>query len=273
MDEAFSNELENEIINIGTRTALKLIELGADPLTLYIFYCITAKRQSIALHKRIVTIKATEDYCMQGLNWGTQRFRATKKILIDSELIEAIVKKNDLNQVIGHYVKIKYIPLGARGTETHPLANSTGGASLPQILLTNILNTDNIKNIKKEPSDSGNTESPLVLSIVRTDSSHSALLPLTDLERWEMATELNVPLWVVKEVDKNFWEYIEEPKNRKKYKTSYKTIRKWIQMGLSKGSYSNNNEVEVMLLQSQHPDAIREIEELKEYARKEKIVE
>lgn len=269
MEEEFSNELENEIINIGTRTALKLIELGADALTLYTFYCITSKRQSIALKKRIVTVKATEDYCMQGLNWGTQRFRNAKKELMESKLIEAIVKRNEANQVEGHYVKVKYIPLGASGTETHPLAKSTGGASLPQILLTNILNTDN--NTKSSNFDSDSL--PIGSSSLPSQDAKNSILPLTDLEKWEMATEMNVPLWVVNEASSNFWEYIEDPKNRKKYKTSYKTIKRWIQMGLEKGKYKNNNEVEVLLLQSQHPDIIAQTRKLKELAKKERLVE
>ena len=135
---------------------------------------------------------------------------------------------------------------------------------------TNTENTTDINIIKN------NNKEPIVISIVEDSSlqdSKHAIVPLTALEQWQMATELNVPLWVVKEVTSSFFEYIEELKNKKKYKTSYKTIRKWIQMGLSKGSYSYNNEVEVMLLQSQHPDSLRELEELKEYARKEKIVE
>lgn len=104
-------------------------------------------------------------------------------------------------------------------------------------------------------------------------SSHNSIVQLTDLEMWEMATEFNIPLWVIKEVDKSFWEYIEEPKNRKKYKTSYKTIRRWVQMALTKGSYRENNEVEKMQLQSQHPDRVKEYQAMKEFARKEKIIE
>lgn len=103
-------------------------------------------------------------------------------------------------------------------------------------------------------------------------NSKTSIAPLTDLELWELATEMDVPLWVVKETSDNFWEYIEVPKNRKKYKTSYKTIKRWIQRGLELGKYQHNNEVEVMFLQSQHPDKLAEYKQIKEQALKEGLI-
>lgn len=128
-------------------------------------------------------------------------------------------------------------------------------------------------NILLHKENSSSESLPIGESVSVPQDAKNFILPLTALEKWEMATELNVPLWVVQEADGNFWEYIEEPKNRKKYKTSYKTIRRWVQMGLEKGKYRNNNEVEVMLLQSQHPALIEQAKNLKELAKKERLVE
>lgn len=93
-------------------------------------------------------------------------------------------------------------------------------------------------------------------------SSKNAILPLTDLEKWEMAKELDVPLWVIKQTDKNFWNYIELPKNKKKYKTSYRTIKHWVEMGVQRGDFNNCNEVEKLELDSQHPERLAKVKEV-----------
>lgn len=122
-------------------------------------------------------------------------------------------------------------------------------------------------NINKEKE-----ETPVTLLLGPLNSRNS-ISQLSDLDRWNMANELEVPLWVVKEVEKNFWDYIEEPKNRKKYKTTYLTVKRWIKMALDKGKYQHNNEVEVMLLQSQHPNMVSRMRAAREFAEKEKLVE
>jgi hypothetical protein len=96
---------------------------------------------------------------------------------------------------------------------------------------------------------------------------------MSDLDKWELARDLNVPLWLVNQVEKNFWEYIEDPKKRKKYKTTYFTVRKWINMGIDNGKYQHNNEVEAMMLQSQHPDMKKRLEEAKKIAEEKGLVE
>uniref|UniRef100_A0A6M3IIH0 Uncharacterized protein n=1 Tax=viral metagenome TaxID=1070528 RepID=A0A6M3IIH0_9ZZZZ len=279
------DDFEDKVIILPTDIALKAMRIGSDAFTLYCFYCVTSKQQSISQKKRIVTVKANQTYVMNGLGWGEARLHTAKKLLIDNNLVQNIIKKGKDGKIIGYYIQVNYIPQEPVPTENLLVGGSSTGAGPVQVQPsvntdTNILNTVNYKNEKKEKTNNRDNEDfPLIVSLVGSSSkqdsenSHYRILPLSELEKWEMATELNVPLWVVKEVDKSFWEYIEEPKNRKKYKTSYKTIRKWIQMGLSRGSYKENNEVEVMLLQSQHPDKIKEIQEMKEYARKEKIVE
>lgn len=137
-------------------------------------------------------------------------------------------------------------------------------------ILTNRSNINIINNKKellekKEKQEISLEESSSDLDssdIEQKISSKTSIVPLTDLERWEMATELDVPLHIVKMTDRNFWNYIEDPKNRKKYKTSYKVIKRWIQMKLDRGEYENCNEVEKLELQSQHPDRLKEVQEV-----------
>lgn len=104
-------------------------------------------------------------------------------------------------------------------------------------------------------------------------TSMNSVMPLTSTDRWNMAKKLDVPLWVVKKTEQNFWDYVENPKNLKKYTTSYRTIYKWIRMGLEKGQIQNMNEVERMDLEGEHPDVIAKNERLLNWAKEEKIIE
>lgn len=124
--------------------------------------------------------------------------------------------------------------------EQGPSANEPGGPS------SNELHNNN-KNKKEEVEEERDESNKEKLT------SKNSIVPLSDLERWEMAKELDVPLWVIQECDKQFWDYIEDPKNRKKYKTSYKTIHKWVRRKLSLGEYQNCNEVEKLQLEYLHP--------------------
>jgi phosphoribulokinase len=99
-------------------------------------------------------------------------------------------------------------------------------------------------------------------------------MPMTALEQWEMAKALDVPLWIVKQTEKNFWDYIETPKGKAKhYKTTYKTVKKWIEMKLQKGEFQHCNETEKLQLDMQHPDLVKKQQELIKWAKEQKIVE
>lgn len=152
MDESLPvnvlNPFEDEVINIGTRTALKLLSLGSDELALYSFYCITAKRQSITLQRRVTTIKATEAYCLNGLKWGQLRFRTTKKRLIDEGLVKNIIKKDEKSgKVLGYYIQINYVPIETSRVKNQSVDDPAGGqlhgwnGDTPNTDTSNILNT------------------------------------------------------------------------------------------------------------------------------------
>ena len=129
--------------------------------------------------------------------------------------------------------------------------------------------------IKKDINTSviGSTPPPPIAESPLLQNSKHALVPLTDLEKWEMAKEMDVPLWIVKQTDENFWRYIEEPKNKAKYKTSYRTIQTWIRFKVQKGEFKNCSETEKLQLDMQHPDKVKEAQDVFNWAREEKLVE
>lgn len=96
--------LEDQLTIVSTQTLHDLFqeENGADALALYMFYYYTAKWQ------KTNSVFATKDYCMKGLHWGSQRFINAKRLLIDLELVEEVVKR-DGGKVIGWYVQLKYV--------------------------------------------------------------------------------------------------------------------------------------------------------------------
>lgn len=105
-------------------------------------------------------------------------------------------------------------------------------------------------------------------------SSKTSVIPMTALERWEMAKDLDVPLLIVRQTEKNFWDYIETPKGKSKnYKTTYKTVKKWIEMKLQKGEFQHCNETEKLQLDIQHPDIIKQRDEAFAWARENKLTE
>lgn len=99
-------------------------------------------------------------------------------------------------------------------------------------------------------------------------NSKNSILPLTDLDRWELATSLHTQLDVVRKTEAAFWDYIEDPRKRKKYKTSYLTIKQWVRRRLEEGTATENNEIEAMLLENQHPDMQAKIKWASEQAQK-----
>ena len=94
-------------------------EKFSDLLALYVFYYYTAKWQQTNRPK------ATTSYTANGLNWSEIRVRQTKQILIDLKLIKNVVTKNELNQVTGHYIYVRFI-WSNEHTEKPPVKNPIG---------------------------------------------------------------------------------------------------------------------------------------------------
>lgn len=161
--------------------------------------------------------------------------------------------------------------LPTQDTESNSLIQNDGRQKLHTIHInTNTLNikdkplTGNGITVNSKPL----TDNPHTTPIDTPDSKH-AIVPLTQMDKYTMAKELGVAFPVVVETEKRFWEYIEEPKNRKKYKTSYKTIRKWIEMKLEKGELSPANEVEILDIERHHPDEVAKLQKALEILKKQ----
>ncbi len=92
-------------------------------------------------------------------------------------------------------------------------------------------------------------------------NAHNSISPLTTNDRFVLACILNVPLDIVKQIEEEFWIYIENPRNRKKYKTSYFTIKNWVRMKIKQGKIQNCTDTEKEMLATQDPATIELIKE------------
>lgn len=98
-------------------------------------------------------------------------------------------------------------------------------------------------------------------------NAHNSILPLTDWDRWKMAVVLDVPLEIIRRTEKNFWEYVKDPNKRRKYKTSYLTIKKWIAMDLKRGIIQNCSETDRLKLATEDPNTQKLIQETFEFGK------
>lgn len=269
MEEMILNDFDAQVLNLNTLTVVRLIKLGADPLTLYIFYTITAKRQSIALHKHIATIKATESYCMQGLGWGSHRFREAKKTLLNEKLISNIVKKDGKGHVAGYYIQVNYLkqnPVGSLSTEW---AVQRVDNDPPNTDNKNI-NTDNKKENTIENNNSLSTSPTSMVDQLKT--SKNSITKMTYPEVYEMAKDLDIQPEDVQTRQAAFFDYIQDPKNARKYKTVYYTVKNWVRRDISTGNISENDEMGKLVLESKSPEELEKKKQLREFAEKNDLV-
>ncbi len=101
--------------------------------------------------------------------------------------------------------------------------------------------------------------------------SRCGLFPCTDLEKWEIANSLKIPLPFVKEKHEIMWEMIEAGVFQKKYKndkTLFLTLKNWLRMDVSRGRIQVlENEFDLMDLADAHPDKVKEWQEVKRRAK------
>lgn len=97
--------LEDQLIIITKQTLDLFLQQDnpADLIGLYTFYYYTAKWQ------RTNQIRCTTSYAANGLHMGEQKIRGLKKQLIELGLIEDVAVRNDMNQIEGHYIRMKYL--------------------------------------------------------------------------------------------------------------------------------------------------------------------
>lgn len=104
-------------------------------IALYCFYYYTAKWQ------KTNQPKVTNGYVTKKLQWGIPKIIKTKTKLIELNLIENVVTRNEKNQISGHYIKVNFIWSNEKATlcNSHTVENEN----------TNALST-NSKNIYRE---------------------------------------------------------------------------------------------------------------------------
>lgn len=104
----FENVLEREIIVVTTTTLVRLFEMDPNAVLLYTFYLKTAKLQANQIGYTN-KIKATADYCMKGLHWGSRKYQRVKETLRANGFITDIIRKDAKGLVTGHYVELNFL--------------------------------------------------------------------------------------------------------------------------------------------------------------------
>jgi len=92
------------VININ-KTTMDIIlqqEKSDQLMALYLFYAYVSAWQDTK------KIHATTGYTAKGLKWSIQKVQRVKKRLLELELIEDIVKRNN-KHITGHYIRVKYL--------------------------------------------------------------------------------------------------------------------------------------------------------------------
>jgi hypothetical protein len=137
----------DNILAVNKITLEKILELDSpcDVLALYIFY------SNVARWQKTNQVKATSDFCMNGLKIGRDRFSAAKKALLELNLIEEVVTKDDSGRVKGHYIKINYLCRKSTLCNSHTLESPHCGDTPYKCLNTynEMLEDKNINASKK----------------------------------------------------------------------------------------------------------------------------
>jgi hypothetical protein len=159
------NELTQKIALLDMAIVTALLSAGeGDAFALYSFYCAASSKQSTD------SVKATEEYCKRGLNWGTARYRKAKKVLADRGIIRQIIRKDEAGKVRGYYIKIcSYL---ASQSSDFPLVDKT----TPNALDINNINayTAPDKKLSGPMRKKGKT--------IHTSLSYLTSLPLKDID-------------------------------------------------------------------------------------------
>lgn len=203
--------LEEQITVVSTSTLHEIFKTkyGADAIALYMFYYYTAKWQ------KTNQPRATNNFCMKGLNWGKARFKRAKKILRDCDLIEDISIKDKEGKISGWYIKIKYLwgNEAIKKIKPTPPENPSGGKQP-----TNALSNNKNKCLKENNIN----EQEKKLSIKK----YSSIKDLTEKDYIEIAEKYKIPLAFVK-LQREKMENWLEAKGRR-YKNYKRALMNWV---------------------------------------------
>lgn len=131
--------IEDEIVLLTTRTLHDLFRFkknGADAVSLYCFYYYTAKWQ------KTNQIKATDQFCINGLGWGRDKLIRAKKILEHTNLVQKIMKREN-GKINGWYIKLNYIWTTKKAEEVESiLIKKECDSNVKKIIVEEIKNTE-----------------------------------------------------------------------------------------------------------------------------------
>lgn len=157
--------LDNDIIFMSMRKYEFFMSngsLGRDAKSLYEHYMYTARRQ------KTNSVKANNVYCINGLDMSKERLQKAKRFLIDSGLVNPIVRRDESGKITGHYVEIsccgyetfKQSAGITTRSENQQVALPSGGKTATNALTNNInalTNKENaLTNKEKESVDNDN---------------------------------------------------------------------------------------------------------------------
>jgi hypothetical protein len=276
------SSLDQEIIVVTVTTLTRLYAIDPDMVSLYIFYCYTAKKQSQVIGYTN-KIKASSDYCRKGLHWGSNKFHRVKKLLVQHGFIEDIIRRDRLNEVEGHYIQINFLlnPYKDDNPSYNPLPSFEGTRYFPHFQRVGNEGTNadeesrNAEEEKKKTPRNLNSLSRGKKPIEHISYSNiigqnqpntigntpTSLSPLSFDKLYEVAQKKNVPLATVERLHETILNHIE---NGNKYKTKsvLLTLYTWINNGLSRGDIQTMSEEERMIFDMRSPSRLKKREAL-----------
>jgi len=99
-----------------------LREYGSDALSLYVAYV------GISQWQETNQIYASESFMMQRMQWGKDKFRKNKKLLVDGGFVETIKKVDKRNRVLRWLIKVHYL-VQLQTSDFQTSDNPPGGSS------------------------------------------------------------------------------------------------------------------------------------------------
>jgi hypothetical protein len=199
-----------------------------DLCTLYTFYYYIAKWQQTNQPK------ATTSYAAKGIGWSETKVRKVKKRLIELNLVQDVVTKDDQNKITGHYVHINFIWTKEKIDEikkSHPEGFPQCGLShTVENMGTNALNNNNINALNNNTEKRKDNNSNYYLTVPE------GTVPKSDEKSFKKKQDTN--LSPVKEqineprVDTviSFWNTLDKATKHKLNPDSnlYKEIKKYV---------------------------------------------
>jgi hypothetical protein len=101
----YEGNIEDDLIIITKQTMDGFLEMKepSECLSLYCFYYYTGKWQ------KTNQPRATNKYVKKGLKWGEDKIKRVLDQLIESGLIEKVIKRDEKGKIKGWYIKLNYM--------------------------------------------------------------------------------------------------------------------------------------------------------------------